>query len=102
MRDYLTLGSVPSEEPCTQVTNEPDYLRKQKIECREYIKALRLKFGEEPEGAELVVKGFPHDFGTYCEVVVYYDDSIEEAVDYAFKCESNGPLTWAEVGMSAP
>jgi hypothetical protein len=103
MRDFLVIGSTPPEEPCVQVTQEnPSYLPEQKKECAAYMEAIRKKLGEEPEGAYLAIKTFPHEFGTYAEVVVYYDDESKEATDYAYKCESDGPATWAEVGMTAP
>lgn len=93
MRDYLNIGSTPPDEDCTQVGAEnADALMQ--AECRRYIEALRAKLGPEPFGAILRVKSFAHDFGTYYEVVCYYDDRFEDALEYAFKCESDGPQTW--------
>lgn len=101
MKDYIEIGSSPVEEDCAQVGCE-DYSRKARIECNQYIAALRAKFGPEPDGARLYIKGNPHDFGTYYEVNCEYDDDLPESAEYAFKCEGEGPLTWAEVGMEAP
>lgn len=101
MKDYIEIGSSPVNEACAQVGTD-DYARKARIECSHFIQALRKKFGEEPDGARLYIKGNPHDFGTYYEVNCEYDDEKSESVDYAFKCEGEGPLTWAEVGMKAP
>lgn len=98
MRSYISIGSAPSEEECAQV-GDPDYRVKAVAECRRFIVLLREMFGAEPEGAKLAVKAFPHDFGTYHEVVCYYDESMQEAVDYAFKVEANVPATW---GADAP
>ena len=103
MQDYLDIGASPPEEDCVQVNpNDPDYGRKQKIECEAYIQAIRKKLGNEPIGARLKVKGNPHDFGQYFEVICQYEDTEPEAIDYAFACESDGPATWEEVGMAAP
>lgn len=89
--DYLSIGPVPPDEDCEQVGPNCDY-DKMKRECKRYIEALRKKLGPERGSARLSVKGFPHDFGTYYEVVCYYSD--QEGLEYALDCESNGPLTW--------
>ena len=93
MRDYLNIGSSPAEESCVQVGCD-DYSTLARAECKRYIDAIRLALGPEPDGARLAIKGFPHDFGTYYEVICYYDDENEDAVTYAFKCESDAPVTW--------
>ena len=94
MRDFLTLGPVPAEEECQQVGTENYDPQKAFDECVRYKKLIREKFGDEPRGADLHIKSFPHDFGSYYEVVCYYDDNYEEAIDYAFACENNSPVTW--------
>lgn len=93
MRDYLTIGEVPSGEDCEQLGSNYDGL-KARAEHRAFINQLRRAFGPEPEGADLRIKSFPHDFGTYSEVVCYFDDNDEEAVNYAFKCEGETPEYW--------
>lgn len=93
MRAYITLGPTPCEEDCAQV-GQPDYREKAVPECKRYIQLLRKTLGPQPEGARLAIKWFDHDFGSYCEVVCYYATEIKEAVDYAFRCESQAPLTW--------
>ncbi|GAF94626.1 unnamed protein product, partial [marine sediment metagenome] len=40
------------------------------------------------------IKSFPHDFGTYSEVVVYFDDEIEGSQDVALEVEGNTPEAW--------
>jgi len=101
MRDYLTIGSSPNDEDCVQTGSE-NYNVRQKKECRLYIEAIRKKLGKESKGASLELKSFPHDFGTYTEVVCYFDSEIEESIEYAYKCEGESPATWAEVGMTRP
>lgn len=100
MREYIEIGSTPCEEKCQQVPYEDPELAR--LESLMFIKAIRIKLGKEPDGAQLKIKGFPHDFGTYHEVVCYYDEDMPESVDYAFKCESDSPRTWSEVGMITP
>ena len=93
MADYLNLGPTPAEEPCAQVGEEGYELRARE-ECKRFIDALRRKFGPEPKGAKLKVRGFDHDFGRYLEVICVYTD--QESFDYALMLESDAPGTWAE------
>ena len=92
--DYMEIGPVPAAEECQQV-GMPGYDPiAAKQECQRFIDLIRQVVGEEPEGARLVVKSNPHDFGTYYEVAVKYDVNDEIAVEYAMKVESEAPLTW--------
>jgi hypothetical protein len=93
MRDYLTLGSTPSDEDCAQV-GAPDYYGRARDECRRFIDLIRRHLGPEPEGARLDITSFPHDSGEYLEVVCYFDTDVRDAVDYAYRCESDAPATW--------
>ena len=93
MRDYLSIGCTPCDEECAQVGSE-NYRKRAIIECTRYIQLLRGIFGDEPEGARFSIKAFPHDFGSYHEVVIYFDDDNEEAIEYAFNVENNCPSTW--------
>jgi hypothetical protein len=93
--DYLTIGSSPAEEECAQVGKE-GYGEKAQKECRAFINQLVRQFGEPPYGARFSVKNFPHDFGTYKEVCVIYDENSEEAIAFAFKVEAESPANWDE------
>jgi len=93
MMEWMELGPTPPEEDCAQV-GQPDYREKAIPECRRYIDVIRKKLGPEPPGAQLKIKSNPHDFGTYYDVGCYYDEDNKEAMEYAFKCESEGPMTW--------
>ena len=87
MMDYLNIGSTPNEEDCAQVGSE-NYDERARKECRAYMAQIR-KHYPEPENGYLKVKGFPHDFGTYYEVVAYYDESDAEAVKWALDIEGD-------------
>lgn len=93
--DYVTVGSSPHDEDCAQV-GDPDYRSKCKAELHEFKRQLIEEFGEPPAGATLKIKAFPHDFGTYHELVVVFNDDIDEAVDYAFDLEDHGITSWDE------
>ena len=93
MRNYFCIGASPSEEDCAQV-GQPDYRRKAIAECVRFIQLIRDTLGHEPEGAELRIKAFDHDFGVYHEVVCWFDTDIPESVEYAQRCEGETPATW--------
>ena len=93
MKEYINIGPTPACEDCTQVGDE-NYYSKAKVECKRFVELIRKTLGDEPAGARLGIKTFPHDFGEYMEVVCYYDDQNEQAINYAFKCESESPSTW--------
>ena len=101
MRDEIEVGQAPCEEECAQV-GTPGYRDQAIAECKAYIEAIRNCVGREPEGARLAYKGFPHDYGTYYEVVVYYDTDVPEARDYAYMVESQAPTTWEEGRVEKP
>lgn len=91
--DDLYIGPVPCDEDCEQLGEgyRPERARQ---ECRAYIGQLRRIHGAEPDGTQLRIKSNLHDFGTYLEVVVRYNENIQAAVDYAFRVEANCPAEW--------
>ena len=95
MRDYIVIGSTPCGEECAQLGTE-GYYKKAMAESKRFIQLLRKTFGDEPFGALLAIKAFDHDFGTYHEVVCYFQDDNEEAMNYAYRCENETPETWDE------
>ena len=42
------------------------------------------------------IKSFHHDFGTYYEVVCYYNDNDEEAQNYCYTIEADMPERWED------
>ena len=94
-RDYMEIGSSPCDEPCAQV-GEENYMERSREECKRFIELIRKKLGEEPPGAHLAVKSNPHDFGSYLDVVCHFEDSDEDATNYALLCESEAPRTWQD------
>ena len=98
MRECLTLGSTPCSENCAQI-GAVDYHNRMRLEIAAYIAQLNryvksIGYNELPEGAVISSKGFPHDFGTYHEVVVKFDDENEKACDFAFALENSLPEEW--------
>ena len=93
MRNYFCIGASPSEEDCAQV-GQPGYRKQALAECQRFIQLIRDTFGSEPEGAELAIKSFDHDFGVYYEVVCWFDIENQAAREYASRCDSDAPTTW--------
>jgi hypothetical protein len=88
MRDYLTLGSAPYDEDCAQV-GQPNFHVRARFECTVYAHQLNRIFHD----GDFKVKSFPHDFGSYYEVVIYYD---EKSAEYAFEVGHYLPSNWDE------
>jgi len=97
MQDFITLGPVPSDEPCAQMGDE-NYASRARAECKRFIALLRKTFGAEPSGAYLQTKAFPHDYGTYYEVVCYFNPSVPASIEYAYRLEREAPTTWGSEG----
>ena len=95
MTDYLNIGPTPYDVDCAQV-GSPDYIRLSTIECRAFAlqcqRVLRAKYPDYT--VRVGIKAFPHDFGTYWEVVVYYDPENEEEIKQAFYLESADISDW--------
>ena len=98
MKDFITLGSTPYNEDCVQVSSYIPYLNEMKKECYRSKRGIEKYFKKEMEtGITLKVKTFQHDYGPYCEVVIFYDDSNEAQADAAFKIGEDIPCTWEEL-----
>ena len=87
------IGATPAGESCECLGANYDSNKAQK-ECHAFIRQLTRQFGVPPQGARFAIKNFPHDFGSYKEVCVVYDDNNEEAIDFAFKVERESPENW--------
>jgi hypothetical protein len=98
MRDYVDLGSAPALEECVQF-GTPDYYERIQLECQRYIILIKAALGEPPEGVRLVVKGNPHDFGTYYEVMAAYDTNNEAAAEWAWDAQEKAPAKWLYNGI---
>lgn len=96
MIGYIDVGSAPYIEDCAQL-GAADYYDRARRECRAYIGQLRRLLGPEPPGARLKTKANAHDFGTYLSVICQYETDNPEAMQYAFRCESDGPEEWDAV-----
>lgn len=97
MLDYIVLGSTPSSETCTQVSKTNEYLLEMREECQRYREMLEKRF-PIPEGlnAFFSIRKFCHDFGSYYEVVIVFDDENETSSNFAYFAENNLPDSWED------
>lgn len=94
--EILNIGSTPYDEPCAQV-GSINYRQLARAELVAFIGQCRRALNKQFGDTLLVdVKGtsFPHDFGTYHEVVVMYDPNNEQQVQQAFWLESADISKW--------
>lgn len=95
MREYIELGSAPAEEDCVQVSRTSEYLDAMRDECRRYRLLLEKKCPiPEEVNARYTIKQFLHDFGSYMEVCIVFDDTDEAACEFAYNLETELPLRW--------
>ncbi len=108
-REFIELGPVPSAENCFQVGKEDFTL----ILKEAHIFKCQLE--RQFPTAEFSVKSFSHDFGRYCEVVVYLpedangyepEDAIREDFDengigpIAYEVDKNLPEHWDDIAKA--
>lgn len=92
--EIIAIGPSPCEETCAQV-GQSDYEERSRRECRIFQRMLeRLLPVPHDIPVQYVVKSFPHDFGSYREVCVRYDDTEARACAHAYTVESNSPAEW--------
>lgn len=91
MKDYIELGSSPMDEDCAQVGSD-NYYAQVKRECFAYMKQLSKMFPEASE--QIITRSFSHDFGSYFEVVICFDDNHPDSVDLAYKVADSIPEHW--------
>lgn len=109
MMDYLEIGPTPACEDCQQVgtaSYDPDVAT---LECRVFLRYLvrilsaeceRRGYRDGDHAVSLRIRSHAHDFGTYREVAVRYDEEDPEAVDLAYWLEANAPDTWDDAARS--
>jgi len=96
-RDFIHISPTPVEESCVQVGHS-NYNQVVRQECYLFIRDLENQILKKWSDIKinLVTKSNPHDYGTYYEVVAYYDTEDKDSVDQAFFCESDAATTWSE------
>jgi hypothetical protein len=95
MRDYLDLSPTPVNEPCAMVEKSGDYLPRMRAECRAFVHQLERTFPQAIEaGCSFRVKSNAHEFGSYLEVQVCFNDNDEHMTHWAYMIEAELPELW--------
>lgn len=97
-KTYLSIGCTPAAEECVQVSQTHDYFSPMMYQCERFKQMLIAKF-TNCNKVELKVKTFLHDFGTYAEVVAYFEENDPEAQAQAIFIENNMPSYWTETDV---
>lgn len=95
MKDSLELGTTPYNEECVQVNPLGDYHESMLMECKRYKALLEETFPATvfPD-VYFKIKWFAHDFGSYAEVCVIFNDDDEESMNQAYYIEDHLPGNW--------
>lgn len=96
MRDTYEIGSAPASEDCAQVGSE-GYSARAHRECRAYMAQLERAYPGMPNGMNLKMTSHPHDFGTYYEVTVSFNDDNEAHNEFLWGKLENGCDVWDEI-----
>jgi hypothetical protein len=99
MRDYIELATtVPSDEPCAQVGSD-NYGRNSRLEAETFRDQIHRAFGDPPPGTNIRIKSCPHDFGSYLDLQIAYDDDEDDSCGWTFEVEGNLPERWDEIAL---
>lgn len=103
MKDFIQLGSTPTEEECAQVGTDDGFERSKK-ECSVYIAQLNRQFPKQPGNCYFKTKTFQHSIGKndiaeIKEVVLFFENNDEEESKWAFALEERLPDHWDEQAL---
>jgi len=91
--------TVPHEEECAQLGSEM-YQTRARQEVQAFTRQLLRIHGSPPEGARFKIIRCPHDFGTYLDLALVYDEDNEEHVEWMLKIESGIPDKWDQAAIT--
>ena len=92
-RQIFEYGPCPYKEDAAQL-GAADYEARARRECAAFTGQIQRRCSPSPPGTAFQTKACPHDFGTYYEVGLVYDDAVPAHVDYAYMVESCLPGEW--------
>ena len=96
--EYFELGTTPTEEKCVQVSKTEDYLPAMEKEANRFKEMLQTKFEDFILGdMHLTIKRNSHDFGTYLDVILRYDQDDYAQAECALYICNNLPKKWADI-----
>ncbi|HRO59092.1 MAG TPA: hypothetical protein PK177_08005 [Burkholderiaceae bacterium] len=91
--EYVTIGAAPGEERCAQLGSD-DYEADSRVECTVFKRMLERLFPTDGTAIRYQVRKFPHDFGSYREVVICAPEGTPGFLVKATEVEHNVPVQW--------
>ena len=99
--DYIEIETTPCNEDCIQVKTDADYMPEMRLEANKYRYMLYQRF---PFINQLALSGkfgikiasCSHDFGSYLELRIFFDENDSVLCDAAYFIESNLPENWTD------
>ena len=91
--------TTPYEEECAQL-GSPHYMTRAHHEAQAFAGQLIRLHGNPPDGARLKTIYCEHDFGTYLDLALVYDEDNEEHVEWMLKIESGIPDKWDQAAIT--
>lgn len=99
-RDSISLGPTPAAENCQQLGPLYDAIAARLEVAR--FRDLLVSLFPPPAGARYKIASNAHDFGTYYDLEIVFNDADEEAAEYAYMVEGAAPEYWPENQPAAP
>lgn len=93
--EHIWIGPTPADEPCLQV-GSPEYSTiAARAECAEFARQLtELCPPPADTVARFGIRTERHDFGSYHEVVAYFDPDDRRTVEWAYSAEALDVPHW--------
>ena len=96
--EFVVIGSAPASEAVPSAPPAGEALAKKTAEvfARQVVRHL----GPAPLGAEIKIERIADAGSTIYCAVCYYDETSEEAFEYAWRCSTEAPTRWDEVARA--
>jgi len=98
MKDYISLDTTPSSEPCVSVNPNVDYYEPMKEEAKRYKAMLEDRYYAIQDKLDIYgyfkIQRNEHDFGSYLDVVFVFDDDYDDSQTLAYFIEDSAPEKW--------
>jgi len=95
--ERIYIECTPTDEPCVMVTDAKPYMEDMRKEALRYREMLTKRFPTAvEEGVIFAIKTNRHDFGSYINIDICYDESNERQFQWALFIESHLPEKWDE------
>lgn len=96
METYELATTVPHGEDCMQLGAE-NYDKFSNLEADTLIDQIIRQLGQPPEGTYFKKIKCPHDFGTYLDIALVYDENDETSEAYFLYVDQNMPEYWDNI-----